>query len=283
LAQASNDSVTAEADAIKREIDRTRQEMSKTIGEIQERLRPDHLLQEARSTVKEAAARKARNIMSSAGETAGTVAYRARGMGEHLASYAQAHPIRIGVTVGTIAWLLLRNRERSYEWQGISETSWDDEVQEPFSSDGPSLRSKVGELASSARETVGQYASTARDTVGEYAGSARDTARQASDRVRSAAGSATSSLDTFVRENPLAAGAIALGVGAAIAMALPRTAIEDRAMGETRDQAWARAGRVARDLTDRVAERAQSVAETVVGESIEASRSGSSEPHLGRA
>ena len=271
-------------DAIRGEIERTRTEISETIGEIQDRLRPDHLLEEATSTVKEAAAVKARDIMSAAGETAATVAYRARGMSEHLADYAMTHPVRIGVAVGTLAWLLLRNRERRYDWEGVSETSWDDEAHLSYSSAGPSLRSRVGELASTARETVGQYASTARETVGEYAGSARTSAIRASARVRDAAGSATLSVDTLVRENPLAAGAIALAVGAAIAMTLPRTEFEDRAMGETRDRAWARASRVARDLTDRVAERAQSAAESVVGESIAASRSGSTnEPNLGHA
>ena len=271
-------------DAIRGEIERTRTEISETIGEIQDRLRPENLIEEAKSTVKEAAAGKARNIMSAAGETAATVAYRARGMGDQLADYATAHPMRVAVAVGTLAWLLLRNRDRGYDWQGVSDTSWEDEDRLSYSPDGPSLRTKVGELASNARETVGQYASSARETVGEYAGSAKTSAVRASARVRDAAGSATSSIDYFVRDNPMAAGVIALAVGAAIAMTLPRTELEDRAMGETRDQAWDRASRVARDLTDRVAERAQTVAENVVGESVAATRPGSTnDPNLGRA
>jgi ElaB/YqjD/DUF883 family membrane-anchored ribosome-binding protein len=277
---AGGDDITA----IRGEIERTRTEMSETIGEIQDRLRPDHLLEGAKSTVKEAAAEKARTIMSSAGETAATVAYRARGIGEQLADYAMTHPVYVGVAVGTVAWLLLRNRESEYDWEGVSETSWDDEAHLSYSSDGPSLRSKVGDLASNARETVGQYASTARETVGEYAGTARTSAIRASARVRDAAGSATSSVDTFVRDNPMAAGMIALAVGAALAMTMPRTEIEDRTMGETRDQAWERASRVAREMKDRVAERAQSAAESVVGESMAAAKSRSiDDPNLGRA
>jgi ribosomal protein L19E len=38
----------ADSAAIKREIEQTRIEMSETIGEIQERLRPEHLLQQAK-------------------------------------------------------------------------------------------------------------------------------------------------------------------------------------------------------------------------------------------
>ena len=48
--------------------------MSETLGEIQERLRPDHLIQQAKDTVTEAATGKVRNIMHSAGETATMVA-----------------------------------------------------------------------------------------------------------------------------------------------------------------------------------------------------------------
>jgi ElaB/YqjD/DUF883 family membrane-anchored ribosome-binding protein len=271
--------------AIRGEIERTRTEMSETIGEIQDRLRPDHLLEEAKSTVKEAAAEKARTIMSSAGETAATVAYRARGLGEQATWYAQNHPLYVGLLVGAATWWMLRRREPSYDWQGVSDTSWEDDQDAEYMTDSrSSVRGKVGEYASSARETVGQYASTAREAVGDYADSARTSARRASERVRYAAGSATSSVDTFVHDNPMAAGMIALAVGAALAMSMPRTEIEDRTMGETRDQALEKASRVAREVKDRVAERAQSAAVNVVGESIAAAKSGSTEdPNLGRA
>jgi hypothetical protein len=52
---------------IKNEIERTRVEMSKTLGEIQERLRPDHLIQQAKDTVSDAATGNVSNIMQSAG------------------------------------------------------------------------------------------------------------------------------------------------------------------------------------------------------------------------
>jgi hypothetical protein len=48
-----------------------------------------------------------------------------------------------------------------------------------------------------------------------------------------------------VQDNPLAAGALAVAVGAAIGLACPATDYEDRAMGETRDQALAKARTVA--------------------------------------
>jgi len=288
----------SKTDEIQREIERTRVEMSETIGEIQDRLRPDHLLQQAKDSAREAATGKVKNIMHSAGETAYVAARRARGAGNHLAWYAREHPIRIAITLGVVAWWMLRGRSTP-TYYGASDTSWD---QDEYGSTDPGLRDKVGAMAStaretvgeyastakqavgqyasSARETVGEYASTARDTVNEYAASAASTAKVASDRVRSAAGTATTATNDWVQENPLAAGALAVAVGAAIGLACPATDYEDRAMGEKRDQAVAKAKTVANNIKANVGDKVAAYAENVVGESL---KSAASEPPLGQA
>ena len=272
----------ADTSAIKRDIERTRVEMSDTLGQIQERLRPDQLLQQAKDGVKdavtEAATDKVRSIMSSAGETAHTVATRARGAGDHLANYVLEHPIRAAITAGVVAWLVLRGRDRTIDWEGESETAWQDDGEYLYE-ERRSLRDKVGDYASSARSTVGEYASTARETVGEYASaarqsageyahSAREGAQRARERVRSAAGAATTSVDDWASENPLAAGAIAAAVGIAIGLSVPRTEAEDRVMGETRDAAWHRASRVAAGIKDNVSAKVIDAAENFVDTKI---------------
>ena len=300
---------SAETAAIKNEIERTRVEMSETIGEIQDRLRPDHLLQQAKDGMREAAAGKVRNIMSSAGEKASVAASRARGASGYLTDYAREHPVRIAVTIGAVAaFWVMRSRNQSDMWyDGSAATeSWDDSDADSF--DGRSLRSRVGDYASSAkdyastakqvagdyastaRQAVGDYASTAKQaageyassaaqTAGEYAVSARENARYAAQRARAAA----STTNDWVSENPLAAGAIALAVGAAIAMMLPQSELENRAMGGTRDQAWERARRAAADLTDNVTRKVESVAENLVGDSLRATGTGSTTEPIGRA
>jgi ElaB/YqjD/DUF883 family membrane-anchored ribosome-binding protein len=291
----------ADTNSIKREIERTRVEMSETIGQIQDRLRPDHLLQQAKDGVTEAAAGKVRNIMYSAGETAQTVATRARGVGGYLACYATDHPIRVAVTVGALTWWTLRGRNRSEDWYGTAETAWDrdnygsgETLSDKAGAYASSARETVAEYASSARQTVGEYTTAARETAGEYAESARDQARRASERARSAANTASvraretwqqtsTSVDHFVHDHPMAAGALAVAVGAAIGLCVPATEIENRTMGETRDQAWARASRVARDLKENVTQRVTSVAEGVMGESLTGERQASTESDMGRA
>src|SRR6185436_9320990 len=153
----------SETDEIRGEIERTRVEMSETIGEIQDRLRPDHLLQQAKDGVREAAVGKAKTIMSSASESAYRGAQRARGYGNHLAWYAKEHPIRMAITAGVVTWLCMRNRGSSSEqYFGASDTSWDRDESLPAE---PSLRDRVSDAASTAKQTVGEYASTAKQAV----------------------------------------------------------------------------------------------------------------------
>jgi ElaB/YqjD/DUF883 family membrane-anchored ribosome-binding protein len=275
--------------------------MSETLGEIQDRLRPDHLLQQAKDGVREAAAGKVKNIMSSAGEKASVAATRARGAGGYLTDYAKAHPVRMAVTIGAVAaFWIMRSRNQSDMWYdgSAASESWDDTDSQGYG--GSSLRSRVGDYASSAREkageyaaSAGEYASSARQAVGDYASSAmesagdyamaaRENARYASQRVRRAASSATSTTTDWVSENPLAAGAIALAVGAAIAAMLPQSELENRALGGTRDQAWERARRAAADLTDNVTRKVESVAENFVGEAWKNAGTDPNEP-MGRA
>ncbi len=286
-----------ETDEIRGEIERTRVEMSETIGQIQDRLSPDHLLQQAKHGVKEAvteaATEKVRNIMHSAGERAQTAATRARGAGDHLANYAVSHPIRIAVAVGAVTWWMLRGRDRSFDWEGVSDTAWQDDGEYTYD-ERRSLRDKVGDYASTARDTVGEYASTARDTVGqvastaretagEYAQSARQGAVRASQRVRSAAGTATTTVDDWASENPLAAGLIAAAVGAAIGLSVPRSEAEDRAMGQARDAAWQRASRVATDIKENVSAKVADAAENFVDTNILGTNKGATGERMGQA
>ena len=144
MAEERNTVGSSETAEIKHEIERARVEMSQTIGEIQDRLSPDNLLQQAKDGVKDAAADKARSIMNSAGETAATVAYQARGVGDSLASYGRRHPIQVALAAGAVAWMIMRSRSQSPAWYGTSETGWEDEDAMSFD-EGRSLRSRVGE------------------------------------------------------------------------------------------------------------------------------------------
>jgi ElaB/YqjD/DUF883 family membrane-anchored ribosome-binding protein len=246
--------------------------MSETLGEIQERLRPDHLIQQAKDTVTEAASGKVRNIMYSASETATRVADQTRYAGRSAADYVRMHPVQMALLAGGITWWLLRGQDRSDDWEGASE-GWQDSDAAAYGADR-SLREKAGEYVSSARETVGEYAETAKETAQRASQSVRDAASTASQSVRDAASTASlraretwqstsTTVDDWVHENPLAAGALAVAVGAAIGLSVPSSRFEDRTLGERRDIALERARVKARELKDTVTQRAKNVANAV--------------------
>ena len=66
----------------------------------------------------------------------------------------------------------------------------------------------------------------------------------------------------------MAAGAIALAVGAAIGLSVRRTEFENTAMGQTRDRAWQRGKQVAQNLKANVGEKVATATENIVGDSL---------------
>ena len=90
--------------------------------------------------------------------------------------------------------------------------------------------SNVEHIAGDARTMAGHFADDVRVR-------GREVVRGAGRQVRRA----EQTFESTLRENPLAVGAVALAVGAAIALALPSTEVEDQWMGEAKDKLLRRA------------------------------------------
>lgn len=91
-------------------------------------------------------------------------------------------------------------------------------------------------VAHDAGETVSHYAHDARDAARHLAGDAR----VRGERVMRGAGRqimrAERGIESTLRENPLALGAVAIAIGAAIGLSLPHTHVEDEWMGDTKER-----------------------------------------------
>jgi hypothetical protein len=106
-------------------------------------------------------------------------------------------------------------------------------------------------------------------------GQARERMSQAGDRTREQAGRAQAQaqeqaqraqggFERALQENPLAVGIAAIGIGAAVGLAIPSTAKENELMGETRDKLANRAQRQVQEASQRaqrVAQETRSAAE----------------------
>ena len=209
--------------------------MSETLGEIQDRLRPDHLIQQAKDSVTEAATGKVRNIMHSAGETATMVADQTSTQAEPRRITSARIPCRwrswpAASPGGCCAAAIGRTSGKARLKAGATLATAQTLIL-PMARTARCAR-RLARYASTARETVGEYASSARQTVSEAAEAARCRALKASERVSSAAQtasvraqetwrSASTSVDSWVHEYPLAAGAIAVAVGAAVGLRVP--------------------------------------------------------------
>lgn len=90
---------------------------------------------------------------------------------------------------------------------------------------------------------------------------AREAAMNARAEVEAKASMAADAARTTAREKPLLVGALAFAAGATIAAALPRTSVENRAIGARRDQLFNEAERIYREERAKLAQAASDALE----------------------
>jgi ElaB/YqjD/DUF883 family membrane-anchored ribosome-binding protein len=245
-----DDTEVDEVAATRAEIERTRADMSETVDAIQERLSPENLKEQAKDRVKEA--------------TVG----RAQEAGSGIVETIRANPLPAALTGIGLGWLLVsarrsasgqtRYRGRAYpydyppRYEGRTTTT----------SGGTSVPSP-GEALERARDRVDESATQAQDRASEAASQAQDMVSNLTHQARYQARRASGGFERMVRENPLAMGALAVGAGAALGLAIPQSTQEHEVMGEARDTFVEKAQEKAQDAQQRVgrvAQEAQSAA-----------------------
>jgi hypothetical protein len=98
------------------------------------------------------------------------------------------------------------------------------------------VRDAAGRYVEGARDVAGRYAGEARDVAGRLAHDARDRAGHWVEEGRSTVIRAERGIEHVFEDNPLAIGAVAFAVGAAVGLALPTTTVEDRVFGQAKDR-----------------------------------------------
>lgn len=110
--------------------------------------------------------------------------------------------------------------------------------------------------ASKMRETLNAGLDALPDAARKRVLKARTAALQAQEKVEAHAARAAKRGRTFYDQNPLAAGAIALGLGALIGALLPATRREDELLGAHRDALAAKAEAALREEMDKLYQKA---------------------------
>jgi ElaB/YqjD/DUF883 family membrane-anchored ribosome-binding protein len=235
-----------EVQANRAEIERTRADMSETVDAIQNKLSPQNIKEQAKEQAKDTA----------------------KGAGSTIMETIRENPLPAALTGIGLGWLFISARRQSSQQTPYRGRVYDypptyelpPRYEEERAPSGPSAdqalertRDKVGETASQVQDRAGQVASQAQDRMSQLGSRAQDQAQRAK-----------GGFQRMLQENPLAVGALAVGAGAAVGLAIPQTAKEHEAMGEARDTLVEKAQEKAQDAQQRarrVAEEAQSAAQ----------------------
>jgi len=257
---------------IRAQIEQTRTDMSQTIDAIQEKLNPDNLKEQAKEMVREATVGRAEQMINDAERTA-------RGFGSGMMETIKENPIPAMITGIGLA-LLFKNRANNsngssnyqqYRYRP-SETYYDRSggYSGANSSSGPGemvrqATDTIGGVASGAKDQVGDIMSGARDQVGSAASGAREQLGNVASGTQEKAQEATDAFQRALRDNPMAVGAFAVALGAAVGFLVPETTPEHQIMGSARDNLLDKAQSTIQDTmgkVGKVAEEAQNAVKT---------------------
>jgi uncharacterized protein DUF3618 len=243
----------ARAREIREEIAQTRDDMSETIEAIQDRLKPSTVVANATERVKSATTEKVRQMANTAGEAADRV------MHNSFADTVRENPWPVAMIGIGAAWLWMKSRSDSGQYSTGRHAYGDDyTARDEYGIENDWRRrtapARMPYRTSEYGEGLGYDDQSAEQgsSVGEYVDSVRGTARRTSRRAQNG-------FNRVLRENPLALGAAATIVGAAIGMTLPETDVENEWMGDARDTVVERAKEVAGDAAERVGAAADQV------------------------
>jgi len=127
------------------------------------------------------------------------------------------------------------------------------------------VKNAVSDASERARETLSNATGKARETMDDVSGRTRQAAARAQQQIGQYSRQAKSQLQYWMEHNPLAVGAVAMAVGAAVGLALPETRREQELMGDARDRVVDNAKSMANNAVDRATEAAQNLVGTAKG------------------
>jgi ElaB/YqjD/DUF883 family membrane-anchored ribosome-binding protein len=285
---------TDETEQIREQIEETRSNLSETIDAIQEKLSFQNISEQVKDTVSEQ--------INSALDTAKDNVYKAtigkagkfmKEVGRELSKtdagkVAANNPFPlflIGLGVGLFVYQGFTGKKKRKSLYGYKENYKNAAENKRSESILNTAQNKLGdayqsvsETAGTAYESVSGVAGDAYDKVGGAASSAYEGVNTAANKtiegVKNFAGStyekagdystkAVETYDHYIEENPLAVGAVALAVGAAVGFSIPSSKYERQLLGEYREQVFAKVQTVAGNLVDRVKEAASEAQKTV--------------------
>lgn len=255
----ADDERDRETDQIREQIEETRGQMGETIDAIQDKLSFSNLSEQVSEHVNNAV-ETAKDAVY--GATIGKAATFMKNFGEEISKTsivktAKDNPfpfILIGLGAGLLVYQNFgkhgsnhtRRQLRSGRKPALSDPT--DQTSVPNGETVPGKANGLAETVSNAAGTAYNKVTSAVDSAVSGVG---DMAGQAYSKVGDVGTAARDQYDHYIEENPLAVGAVALALGAAVGMALPATRYEEQLMGQARQDLLDKAQNTASDLLDK--------------------------------
>ncbi len=242
--------------------------MADAAGQVQERAgRMVSDAGEMASNVASNASEMASDVASNAGEMMSTAGEKARDAGSGMWDTIRRNPIPAAMAGIGLGWLFMNASSNDEDERGRYGGSYQDRMRyrygyrprydyggrySAYGENSEGMTSRVTEgvsnVADQARETVSSVGEGARDQMdqlGQQVGELGDQAQYYAERAQG-------QLERMVQDNPLALGAVAVALGAAVGMAVPTTYREREMMGGARDAVMERAQDVVQDTAEKV-------------------------------
>jgi ElaB/YqjD/DUF883 family membrane-anchored ribosome-binding protein len=229
---------------IRAEIVETRAEMSETIDAIQEKLSPQRLMDDAKQNVRDATVGKVTTMVNTVTDRATEVGEQVQDQARQAVTYVRDNPIPALLIGAGVTWLLMRSRTGSSAYSGYG---------------GYGGRSTYSGYPAGSRYRVREDTTTGPGSAASWTETASEATERLQQRVSDYGRSAETTLERWLRENPLTVGTVALAAGAVVGLGLPRTRTEDAWMGEARDTLVERAQETAQQAVERVGDVAEQV------------------------
>jgi ElaB/YqjD/DUF883 family membrane-anchored ribosome-binding protein len=243
-----------ETEHIKGQIEETRHQMGETIDAIQDRLSFSNISDQVSEHVNNAVETAKEAVYDA---TIGKAVYFMKNIGNEISGSsmvrtAKDNPlpfILLGLGAGMLVYQGFSGKGRRVPARRFdrSPDQLRSRATDPSAvnrDNGPGLVDKVSGVAGSAFESVSETLGTVKSSAEEYANQAFDKAGQM--RIKAA-----DTYDQYLNERPLALGAIAMALGAAVGMAIPSTQYEAELMGEAREDLLQKAQDTASQLLDK--------------------------------
>jgi len=240
---ASSNTEGDDARQIRRDIESTRAEMGSTIDAIQERLSPQHVIDEVKESVREATIGKVKEIMNNVTEAT-------KDAGSAAMMTVRRNPVPY-ILIGSGVGLLLANKLRGNGSNGYGNGSnGSRHTVKPFAQSSSNLNEPG--VMDKAQTAIGGALSTVQEKAGDVAGQAREQVTRLSNQVKDGATQATNQVRQAFTERPLIVGGVALVAGALVALTVPTTGVEQEYLGEAREKLMEKAQDVAKSTLHKI-------------------------------